>query len=117
MTSLDEIAAEPSRAVHLDQGERLSLQLRCAAVLIALGATVEIPTDKLLTPEEAAPRLRCSRTTVYSLLKQGKLRYTTRGERGKLIAESEIDAYHARNMKRGERPVLEAMRAQVRSIR
>jgi excisionase family DNA binding protein len=32
------------------------------------------PTQILYTPEEAAHRLRCGRTTVYALIKSGELR-------------------------------------------
>src|SRR6266542_5929585 len=62
--SLDVLAADPGRAVMLSCQERGRLIVQAAAVLAALGAGLALPaeqtqpepSDRLLTPEQAAQR-------------------------------------------------------------
>jgi hypothetical protein len=61
--TLDELANSPERALELPDKERQSFALKCIAVLGALAvapeALVPVPEqeDRLLTAEEAAPRM------------------------------------------------------------
>ncbi len=114
--SLDDLAADVARAADLGPAERARVQLRCAAILAALA---QIPVadqpDSLLDPAGAAERLHMSRSTIYEMMKDGRLRYIEKGERGKLIPESAIQEFIERQARRAGRPTLEAIRARVKA--
>lgn len=115
--SLDEIVADPSRALGLSHADKMRLQLQCAAVLAALAVAPEQTTvEKLLEPAEAARKMNVGRTTVYEMLRDGRLRFVTKGKRGKLIPESEVDDWKVRNLRCGAAPAVTALDATVVSI-
>lgn len=113
LVSFDELASDPSRVIDLTPADRRRLQLQCAAVLAALAVAPAAEEELLLEPAEAARRMRVGRTTVYEMLRDGSLAFITKGKRGRLIPESEIEAWKLRNLRRGsDRPVT-AIRARV----
>lgn len=98
------------------------MQLCCAAILSAL-ATAE-PTvngEVLLEPDEAARRLKVSRSTVYEMMRLGRIRFVEKGlgERGRLVPESAIAEYVTKYSRVGPRrsPSLDAIRAAVRAVK
>jgi excisionase family DNA binding protein len=113
--SLDELARDPVRATNLEPSERVRVQLQCAAILAALA---QIPivegADDLLEPSKAAGCLHVSRSTVYEMLKDGRLPYVEKGKRGKLIPQRAIHDFVERQTKRAAQPTLDAVRARVR---
>jgi excisionase family DNA binding protein len=117
VASLDELARDPSLAARLEPAERTRVQLQCAAILAALAQIPATPPggEALLEPAEVALRLRVGRSTVYEMLRDGRLRYVEKGERGRLVPESAIHEFIERQSKRAERLTHEAMRARVKS--
>jgi excisionase family DNA binding protein len=99
--SLDELAADPAKAVQLTSAERGRVQLQCAAILVGLATAPEKPEEQLLEPEEAARRMKVGRTTVYEMLRDGRLRFVAKGKRGKLIPASEIENWKTKNLREG----------------
>jgi len=114
--SLDELAGNPARAAELEPADRARVQLRCAAILAALA---QLPAaqhaEDLLEPIEVARRLHVGRSTVYEMLRDGRLRYVEKGRRGKLIPEGELRELITRQTRRASQATLDAVRAQVRS--
>jgi len=88
-------------ASHLTPADRSRLQLKCAAILVALAVASERPEEELLEPTEAARRMKVGRTTVYEMLRNGSLRFVQKGKRGKLIPESEIENWKTKNLREG----------------
>src|SRR5262245_41924772 len=83
--SLDELAADPSKATSLSAEAARSVMVRCAAVLAALGSTPPalvpqpVDDDRLLTTEDAAQRLGVSTDWLYR--RAPRLPFTVRLER------------------------------------
>jgi predicted DNA-binding transcriptional regulator AlpA len=70
--SLDELLADPGRALGLPRSVRNDLLARCAALIVTLATaeeesaqTATVSEDRLLTVQEAAPRLGISTSTLY----------------------------------------------------
>jgi excisionase family DNA binding protein len=99
--TLDELAADPAKATQLTASERARAQLQCAAILAALATAPEKPKEQLLEPAEAALRMNVGRTTVYEMLRDGRLEFVLKGKRGKLIPESEIENWKTKNLREG----------------
>ena len=98
---LDELARDPAKAAELTSAERRRLQFQCFVILAAIAAAPEKPEDELLEPTEAARRMNVGRTTVYEMLRDGRLRFVAKGKRGKLIPESEIENWKTKNLREG----------------
>jgi excisionase family DNA binding protein len=113
--SLDKLAENPTLAAELAPADRGRVQLRLAAILAALAKIPATESDALYKPEEAATRLRVSRSTVYEMLRDGRLQYVKKGERGKVIPESAIREFAERETRRAGRPTLAAVHARVRA--
>lgn len=99
--SLDELAADPAKAVQLTSAERGRVQLKCAAILAALATAPEKPEEQLLEPAEAARRMKVGRTTIYEMIRDGRLQFVLKGKRGKLIPEAEIENWQTKNLRQG----------------
>jgi excisionase family DNA binding protein len=111
----DELARDPARCAALNPAERAQVQLQCLAILAALAQTPVVENAEALhEPGEAAVRLHVSRSTIYEMLRDGRLSYIEKGERGKLIPESALREFIERQTKRAARPTIEAVRARVR---
>jgi excisionase family DNA binding protein len=98
---LDELAADPMIAERLTSLERRRAQLQCLLILTALATAPEKREEKLLEPAEAAHRMRVGRSKVYEMLRGGHLPFVSKGRRGKLIPESEIEGWIAQNLRLG----------------
>jgi excisionase family DNA binding protein len=115
--SLDELARDPARAVQLQPRERARVQLQCAAILAGLAQLPLAQEDEvLLEPIEVARRLHVGKSTVYEMLRDGRLPYVKNGRRGRLVAESELRELIMRQTRRASQATLDAVRAQVRSV-
>jgi excisionase family DNA binding protein len=99
--SLDELAADPAKAVQLTSAERGRVQLQCAVILVGLATAPEKPEEQLLEPVEAARRMKVGRTTIYGMIRDGRLQFVLKGKRGKLIPASEIENWKTKNLREG----------------
>jgi excisionase family DNA binding protein len=86
-------------AARLTPAERGRAQIQCLLILTALATAPEQREERLLDPAEAADRMGLSRTTVYEMLRDGRLPFVTKGKRGKSIPESEIENWIAQNLR------------------
>jgi excisionase family DNA binding protein len=96
--SLDELARDPARAALLPPDERAAMLAQVATLLVALAST-GIPgttADRLLTVEEAAAKLACSRDTLYR-----NKRHPARVQNGRSVRFSEkaLDTIIRRRLK------------------
>jgi excisionase family DNA binding protein len=96
--SLDELARDPARAAFLPQEERVVLLAQVASLLVALASTgaAGATGDRLLTVEEAAAKLACSRDTLYR-----NKRHPARVQNGRSVRFSEkaLDTIIRRRLK------------------
>lgn len=66
MSVIDDITENPSLAGRLTPDERRRVMLQCSAVLAALSTVpTERAKDRLLTSDQAAERLGCTRWKLY----------------------------------------------------
>jgi excisionase family DNA binding protein len=96
--SLDELAADPSKATSLSPEAARSVTVRCAVVLAAVAAVRSGPDlsptsddDHLLTTEEAARRLGVSEDWLYR--RAGRLPFTVRLGRTLRFSALGLDRY------------------------
>jgi hypothetical protein len=100
--TLDQLAGAPERAAELADEERKSFALKCIAVLGALAVAPESKQegarDRLLAPEEAAPRMG---TTANWMRRKGRrLPFARRVGRFWRFSENGLNSYLAERAKR-----------------
>jgi excisionase family DNA binding protein len=112
ISSLDELAADPTKAVGLSPEVRGQMITRCAAVLAALSGTMlanEVAAEPMpgpppgeesnFTAEQVAKRLNVRTAFVYELRRRGELPFVLVGKRYLRFPITAVQEWEAKQLK------------------